>query len=180
MMLAMSKIDIGSFEQIRTGFTGNTQGTLVELAEKLEKIAIGPPEVSGVSVQLAKDGVRLDLESAALFDTGSAKLKKDSMKPLTKLLHEILKTEYFIDIEGHADDRNFFRREGDEIYTNWSLSGRRSSSVALYLINFGFNEKRLRVLGYASNRPKVKIKGKSGKELEKARAKNRRVSLLVH
>ena len=35
MLVSMSKIDKGSFEKIRVGFTGSTKGTLVELAGHL-------------------------------------------------------------------------------------------------------------------------------------------------
>ena len=38
MMLAMSKIDIGSFEKVKSGITGSTKGTLVELSNKLKKL----------------------------------------------------------------------------------------------------------------------------------------------
>lgn len=180
MMVGMSKIDIGSFEKIKTGITGSKDGTLVELAENLQIIADGPPEIGGVSVQLADDGVRLDLETAALFKTGSAVLKPGALDPLAGLLDEIKKTAYTIDIEGHADDQRLFRRDGDEIETNWSLSGRRASTVVFHMQEFGFDNSRLRIVGYASNKPKVDIVGKIGVALEKARAENRRVSLLVH
>ena len=180
MIVAMSKIDTGTFEKIKTGFTGKSEGTLVELADKLKKIAIGPPKVSGISVELAEDGVRLDLESAALFETGSAVLRRNALKPYFKILREVRKTKYFLDIEGHADDQPLFRRDGKEIETNWSLSGRRASTVVYQLTLLGFKQERLRIVGYASNKPKAEFKGKSGQALEKARAENRRVTILVH
>lgn len=179
MLLSMSKIEIGSFEQMKTGMTGSTKGTLVELADRLKVVAEKDPGVPGVKVRMAPDGVRLDLDTAALFDTGSAVLKKDALEPLAPLLKEVLKTSYTIDIEGHSDDRAFYRKNGGEVDTNWSLSGRRASSVTHHLLNFGFKEERVRIVGYASNKPKVPIAKKTGKELEAARAENRRVSLLV-
>lgn len=176
MILGMSKIEIGTFEKLKAGFTGDDSGTLVELARKLKTIA---SDQKGVTIELADDGVRLDFESAALFDTGKSFLKKGSLSPLEPMLKEILRTPYHLDIEGHSDDRAFFRREGDEVLTNWSLSGRRASSVVNYLIDFGFTQKRLRIIGYAATMPKAKIKGKIGDSLENARALNRRVSILV-
>ena len=55
----------------------------------------------------------------------------------------------------------------------------RAASVLNYILDLGIDEQRLRLVGYSSNRPKVKISGKEGDELEKARAENRRVSLLI-
>lgn len=179
MLLSMSKIEIGSFEQIRTGFTGSQKGTLVELAAKLTKIVKKDPGIPGVKVRLAKDGVRIDLDTAALFDTGSAVVKKDSLVPLMPLFKEIRATRYLIDVEGHTDDRKFFRKKGEEIETNWSLSGRRASSVIYHLLNFGFSSKKLRIVGYASTKPISPVNGKTEAQLEQARTENRRVSLLV-
>jgi chemotaxis protein MotB len=146
------------------------------LARDLAQAAKGQ---DGVSVRLADDGVRIDLQSAAFFDTASAVLKPQALDPLAPILARIRSTSYSIDVEGHSDDRDYYRRQGDEIETNWSLSGRRAASVVNYLKETGFNENRLRIVGYASNKPQVETKGLNDQQLEEARAKNRRVSLLV-
>lgn len=177
MLLSMSQLEVGNFEKMKVGFTGKKEGTLVALAEKLEKIAA---KKRGLSVSLGSDGVRVDMETVTLFDSGSAKLKPGSLDPLEPIFVEMKKTQYKIDIEGHTDDRGYYRKVGDDIDTNWSLSGRRSSSVVHYLIDFGFAESRLRIVGYASNRPKIPYDDKDGRALERARAENRRVSLLIH
>jgi chemotaxis protein MotB len=176
MIISMSKVEKGSFEQLRTGVTGSTEGTLVELATKLKTIAKDLPQVS---IRMAPDGVRVDLQSAALFDTASAALKSNALERIWPILAELKRTSYELDIEGHTDDRNLFEKEGDELETNWSLSGRRASSVVQFLLERGFESKRLRIVGYAANKPKVPIRNKQGDDLEQARAENRRVSILV-
>lgn len=175
MLISISKIETFSFEQIRTSFTGSTQGTLAELSKKLKRMS----SRRGVRISLDKDGLRLNLEVAALFKTASATLKKGALHKVDPLLREIKKTDYTIDVEGHTDDRNLFYVTKGDVETNWSLSGRRASTVVLYLLRRGFNKKRLRVVGYASNKPISSIANKSGRALAKARAHNRRVSLLV-
>lgn len=180
MLVSISKIEIGAFEKVATSFSGSTKGTLVELAGKLKLIVEKDPGVPGVKVSMADDGVRLDLDTAALFDTASAELKPNALNPIAPVLREILATGYVIDIEGHSDDRALYRKVGKEVETNWSLSGRRASSVTHHLLKFGFRPSRLRIVGYAANKPKVPIKGKKGALLEEARSENRRVSLLVH
>ena len=183
MMISMSKVDTGSFEQIRSSFTGSTKGTLVELATQLNDIIKGVPGVPGVQVHLAKDGVRLDLDTGLLFNTGSAKLRKNALIPLKPLLMKIKPTRYSIDVEGHTDDvplYRFFRVDKERhLETNWSLSGRRASSVIHHLLKSGFKPQRIRLVGYASNRPIVKVNNKKGRSLKKARAINRRVALLI-
>jgi chemotaxis protein MotB len=179
MLLTMSKIDIGSFEKIKSVMTGSTDNTLVELSTKLKKIIETAPGIPGASVELAKDGVRVDLDTGVLFAPGKAAIKREALDSIAPLLAEILTTKYLIDIEGHTDDVPFYRRTDDEVETNWSLSGKRASSVILHLRNYGFSAKRLRAVGYAHTRAVVDIKGKTGAELENARARNRRVSLLI-
>lgn len=179
MLLTMSKIDIGSFEKIKSVMTGRTDNTLVALTSSLKEIVEGTPGIPGASVHLAKDGVRVDLDTAVLFAPGSAVIKDDALTALRPLLDEIIKTEYQIDIEGHTDDVPYYRIEDGEIETNWSLSGKRAGSVILHLRSLGFSPHRLRAVGYAHTRPVVEFRGKSGADLENARARNRRVSLLI-
>lgn len=183
MLISMSKIDKGSFEKIRAGFTGSTKGTLVELAGKLQEIVEGQPGIPGVKVHLAEDGVRLDLDTGALFDSGSAKLKPNAIDPLMPLLQIIKNTSYTIDVEGHTDDApmyRIFKIDGvPNLENNWSLSGRRASSLLNVLLEDGFEGSRMRVVGYADTRPIESVKGKQDDELEAARGLNRRVSLLI-
>ena len=133
MLLSMSKVDIGSFEKVKTSFTGTTEGTLIALAQDLKEIVEGVPGVPGVEVEMADDGVRLNLDTGTLFATGSASLKPELLDPLEPLLATIDKTSYSIDVEGHTDDvplKRFFKVDDERILeTNWSLSGRRASSV---------------------------------------------------
>jgi chemotaxis protein MotB len=183
MLISMSKIDKGSFEKIRAGFTGSTKGTLVELATQLKEIIEGQPGIPGVKVHLAEDGVRLDLDTGALFDSGSARLKPNAIDPLMPILKIIKDTQYTIDVEGHTDDapmHRIFKIDGvPNIENNWSLSGRRASSVINVLLGEGFQGDRMRIVGYAETRPIQDYRGKEDAELEAARTLNRRVSLLI-
>ncbi|HIG40795.1 MAG: OmpA family protein [bacterium] len=179
MLLSMSNIEVGSFEKIKSVMTGKTENTLVELADSLQKIIEKAPGIPGATVQLAKDGVRLDLDTGVLFAMGKAQIRGEALDSIAPLLKEIRKTQYLIDVEGHSDDVPLYRRYDGEVETNWSLSGKRASSVILHLSSFGFSAERLRAVGYADTRSLVDVKGKSGIALEKARARNRRVSLLI-
>lgn len=183
MLLTMSKIDVGSFEKIKTTFSGSTEGTLIELAKELKEIVEGVPGVPGVKVEMAEDGVRLNLDSGTLFATGSASLKPETLQPLDPILDTLRSTDYTIDVEGHTDDVPLYRvvKNGDDkiVETNWSLSGLRASSVIHFLLDKDIPKKRLRLVGYGSTRPAKSFEGKEGEALEAARTENRRVSLLI-
>jgi len=179
MLLTMSKVDIGSFEKVKSVMTGSTENTLVELESSLKEIIEGTPGIPGATVRLAKDGVRVDLDTGVLFAPGSAIIKSEALESFAPLFKEIKATEYLIDIEGHSDDMPFYRYDEGEIESNWSLSGKRASSVILHLRSLHFSSRRLRAVGYAYTRPIIKVNGMNGVELENARARNRRVSLLI-
>ncbi|MEL7368997.1 MAG: OmpA family protein [Myxococcota bacterium] len=179
MLVSVSEVDTGSFEKVRSALQGSTENTLVELAEKLDVMVTTDPGIPGVLVTMANDGVRIDLDTAALFDSGSAVLKAGAVEPLIPLLTLVVQTDYRLDVEGHSDDQPFYRKKGAELDTNWSLSGRRASSVLHRLLEVGFAPERLRIVGYAETRPKVPVEGLDGEALDKARAENRRVSILI-
>lgn len=176
LILGMSKIEIGSFEKLKTGLSGETKGTLVELYSNLAVIA---KTEAGVKVELAPDGVRVDLDTTILFDTGSSILRTENLLALRPLLAEVLRTDYRLDVEGHTDDVPLHRIHGEERESNWSLSGRRASSLIHYLQEMGFPEDRMRIVGYGPTHPKISTLGVAGQQLEDARAQNRRVSLLI-
>jgi chemotaxis protein MotB len=179
MLLTMSKIDIGSFEKIKSVMTGTTENTLVELSSSLQEIIEGTPGIPGAEVQLARDGVRVDLDTGVLFATGSAVIRDEALESIAPLFSKIIDTDYLIDIEGHTDDVPLYKVIDGEVESNWSLSGKRASSVILHLRSLGFSSRRLRAVGYAYTRPVVDISGLSGEQLDNARARNRRVSLLI-
>ena len=55
MLLTMSKIDVGSFEKIKSAMTGSTDNTLVELSTKLKKIIETAPGIPGAQLHQADD-----------------------------------------------------------------------------------------------------------------------------
>lgn len=177
LMHSISKVDKGSFERLRTEFTGSSENSLVELAETLTDMT---KDMKEVSISFDKDGVRINMESAALFESSSAVLKSGALVQLKPIIEELKATSYTIDVEGHTDDQGLYRYRDKLLETNWSLSGLRASTVVHHLLEMGLQEDRLRIIGYASNHPAIPVTGKEGDELEKARAANRRVSLLVH
>lgn len=179
MLLSMSSIEVGSFEKVKSVMTGKTENTLVSLEKDLNEIINGIPGVPGASVQLDTDGVRVNLDTSLLFEPGEAIIDTEALKSVDIILREILPTEYHLDIEGHTDDVAYYRIIDGETLTNWTLSGKRASSMALHLRSMGFKADRIRIVGYADTRPVIDPKGKKGQELEEARARNRRVSLLI-
>ena len=85
LIVGISKVQKGSFEKIKSGFTGSTKGTLVELADEIKYMVEKDPGIPNVKVSLTNDGVLIDLKTAALFDSGESILKKESLTPCSLL-----------------------------------------------------------------------------------------------
>jgi chemotaxis protein MotB len=179
MLLSMSRIEVGSFEKVKQVMTGKTENTLISLHEELNALIKGDPGVPGANAQFDMDGVRLNLDTSVFFERGDSSIDPEALKSVDIVLKEILHTNYRIDIEGHTDDVAYYRIIDGEIITNWTLSGKRASSMALHMRLMGFPPERIRIIGYADTKPIVNPDGLHGKDLEKARSRNRRVSLLI-
>ena len=100
-----------------------------------------------VRLSMAEKGLVITFVAEVLFDSGKAKLKKDSFPILNKVV-DILKENVpgnDIGIEGHTDNEpiKFSRWK-----SNWELSAQRALSVLRYLEKEGIEPGRMSVIGY--------------------------------
>ena len=124
------------------------------------------------SVELMPDNaVKILLTSDLLFDTGSAVLKKRSIKLIKQLASILRKTPHIVEIVGHTDDVPIHTK----IFpSNWELSTARACAVARFLIEkMNISPERLRVTGFAEYRP-IRPNFSSAD-----RAANRRVEITI-
>jgi len=117
------------------------------------------------------EGVNLEMRDNVLFDPGSADLKAQGKRLLAGLVEVLADGQGRISVAGHTDDRPI---ANSRFPSNWELSTGRASAVSRFLIEQGLEAERLRAIGYASTRPLASNLTADG------RARNRRVSLIVH
>ncbi len=125
-----------------------------------------------VRLEMAEKGLVITFVAEVLFDSGKAKLRKESFPILDKVI-SILRSEVpdnDIGIEGHTDNEpiKFSRWK-----TNWELSTQRALGVLYYLEKNGINPLRLSAIGYGEYRSVASNSTKEGKQL------NRRVEIVV-
>ena len=86
-----------------------------------------------------------------------------------------------IRVEGHTDDLPLPKDETTKFANNWELSSARSLSMVQLLARItGFPASRFSALGYGEYRPEIDVKNKiSKKDIDKARAMNRRVEIYL-
>ena len=126
---------------------------------------------SGVEVMLRKDQLDIQLSEQILFASGEARLRNEASRALSPIA-EVFRTQpYDLTVEGHTDNIPIAT---EQFPSNWELSVSRASYVVRFLIGQGIEPERLRAVGYADTRPI----GDNATDV--GRAKNRRVTLIIH
>lgn len=134
------------------------------------------PDIKSNKITLTSDerGLVITLAADSFFETGSADLKieetRETLLRIGQFLSAAELTERRFRIEGHTDsgDTNPLKWP-----SNWELSTARSVVVLHYLTDFGADEKRFSVAGYADTRPFY------SNDTAEGRAYNRRVDIII-
>lgn len=112
----------------------------------------------------------LDISASSLFKTGEAALQPSSLAVLRPASMVLSKENLPVEVEGHTDDIPITTTP---FPSNWALSSARASSVVRMLIDNRVQEKRLAVVGLASNQPLLLT------DSPKHRAKKWRVTITI-
>jgi len=125
-----------------------------------------------VKVEMQDKGLVITFVSEVLFDSGKAKLRKDSFSKLDKVASVLNTTvaDLNVGIEGHTDNQPI-KRSGWK--SNWELSTARALSVLHYLSDKSVAEPRLAAIGYGEYKPVTSNETKEGRQ------KNRRVEIVI-
>lgn len=123
-----------------------------------------------IQLTITPHHIRIKMESLALFDSGSAELKKDILFFLDYLLGQLQPMSNRIIAEGHTDNIPIHSRQFE---SNWELSAARAFSVIYFFINKGIAPERLVAHGFGEFRPAY------ANDTEADRAKNRRIEISV-
>ncbi|MFO8052514.1 MAG: OmpA family protein [Candidatus Omnitrophota bacterium] len=146
--------------------------SLKHAREVLERRLATELEDQDVRLEMAEKGLVITFVAEVLFNSGKAKIKKDSKEMLEKVAR-ILKEEVpdnEIGVEGHTDNVPIKHSNWD---SNWELSAQRALSVLYYLESEGVSPKRLSARGYGPYKPVA------SNDTEKGRQLNRRVEIVV-
>jgi len=122
---------------------------------------------TGVDVQRQGDNIVLNMPSDVTFAVNQADIQSrfyPALDTVARTLNDYPQT--LVDVVGHAD------ATGPDDY-NQSLSERRASSVASYLVSRGVLRDRLFVAGRGESQPIA------SNDTEEGRARNRRVEVVV-
>ena len=125
-----------------------------------------------VRLTMADKGLVITFVAEVLFDSGKAKLRKESFPILDKVVKILRETVpgNRIGIEGHTDNEPIKRSRWK---SNWELSAQRALSVLHYLEKGGIASDRLSAIGYGEHQPIA------SNDLVEGRQLNRRVEIVI-
>ena len=152
------------------------KGRSLGLAKK-KAVSLFAPDIKSNKITVTSDerGLVISLAADNFFAEGSADLNieetRDSLLRLSDFFKDPeLKTRKFR-VEGHTDNTPV--AEDSKFVSNWELSAARSMNVLHYLADYGVNENRFSIAGYADTQPKFENNTPEG------RAYNRRVDIII-
>lgn len=145
---------------------GGTAGAIIgnQMDKQAKEIM---EEIPGVNVERVGEGIVVEFTNDILFGFDSFALTapaKENLDKLVIILNRYPDTD--IEIHGHTDS------QGAASY-NQTLSVRRASAVADYLITQGIGAPRLTIIGFGEEQPKYT------NETAQGRAQNRRVEFAI-
>jgi chemotaxis protein MotB len=156
------------------------KGKSLGLAVK-RAVSLFAPEVKTNKISITSDerGLVITLAADAFFRTASAELNINETRDTLLKISQFLADPELKDqegrprrfrIEGHTDTGD---TDPAQWPSNWELSAARAVNVLHYLTDFGADEERFSVAGYADTRPVFT------NDTAEGRAYNRRVDIII-
>lgn len=170
---SMGKNDEGDIElDEKSEYEAQALNESEKMAEEIEQIIENSGISEYVEVDFNSHYVLLTLNGAFLFDSGSAKIKEDSLSLMDKIGIIIEKySERLVEIEGHTDNVPI---SNSKFKNNNELSTARALAVLEYYIDKGINPIRLKSSGRGEYVPVADNSTTEG------RARNRRVEVKIY
>jgi chemotaxis protein MotB len=142
----------------------------------IKAVSLFAPDIRSNKITITSDerGIVITLASDSFFPPGSAELNIDETRDTLIRLSQFLASTDLAGrkfrIEGHTDNATV---NSTQWTSNWELSSARAINVLHYLADYGVDENRYSVAGYADTRPKFT------NDTEEGRAYNRRVDIII-
>ena len=152
------------------------KGKSLGLAKK-KAVSLFVPDIKSNKITITSDerGLVISLAADNFFAEGSADLNIEETRDSLLRLSDFFKAPELKNrrfrIEGHTDNTPV--AENSKFLSNWELSAARSMNVLHYLADYGVDESRFSVAGYADTQPKF------SNDTPEGRAYNRRVDIII-
>lgn len=142
-----------------------------QIASAIEAYLIKQGLQNRVALAITPRGLVVSLKEAGFFDSGSARLRPESLTTLQGIAETLCGYSNRFRIEGHTDSQPI---RSSEFRSNWELSTARATNVIHFLVDSaGFSPASLSAVGYGEFQPIA------ANDTQEQRARNRRVDIVV-
>lgn len=184
LLYTVSDVNQEKFEQVKSAISGEMlkkkeEKPFEKVKEELEAVIKDNKLEKSVTVETNPLGVKVELASSSLYESGSAIIKNDMQGVLAKVsmaIQQIDLSNFEIEVEGHTDD---IPMQSARYESNWELSSHRATNVVKLLIKSGIKPSTVKASGFADSRPLVPNRDANGISIPENQEKNRRVSIYV-
>jgi chemotaxis protein MotB len=142
---------------------GRLRGTYDGLVSDLE----AELQAGQIQIERLREGLRLNLSDAILFDSGSATLKPGGREVLARVATRLNELPDRVEVQGHTDDVPISR----PFASNWELAGARATGVVRWLESRGVDPTRLSGVSFGEHHPVAP------NDTAEGRARNRRIEI---
>ena len=154
------------------------ESPLEEAKAKFDQLVIERNLQGEMSASLSPYGLKIELSSNSLFNSGSADVKssvQSSLTDLSGIIQGLGESDYIVEVEGHTDNVPISTAK---FPSNWELSSLRAVNVAKLFEAVGVKKSQLSAIAYSDTRPKQPNFDSDGVPIPENQAMNRRV--VVH
>jgi len=154
------------------------ESPLEEAKAKFDELVLEKNLQGEMSASLSPYGLKIELSSNSLFNSGSADVKgsmQSSLTDLSAIIQGLGEEDYIVEVEGHTDNVPISTAK---FPSNWELSSLRAVNVAKLFEVMGVKKNQLSAIAYADTRPKQPNLDSNGIAIPENQATNRRV--VVH
>lgn len=165
--------ETSSSTETMTAPTSSSEQILNGVVIRIRSILEKTPELKKASgVRVEREGVLYDVQSAALFEPGSATLGPGAARVLDSVILVLKEYPLNLVVRGHTDSNPV---ASGRYPSNWELSAARAANALAYIIEVGgIPVNRVKAVGYAHTRPKAPNSTVEG------RLENQRVDFYFH
>lgn len=130
-----------------------------------------------LAIKLGDNGLKVELPGELLFASASTDIEQESVVLLEQIADKMKAfslMNYQVEIEGHTDDEPIHT---NRFPSNWELSSGRAITVLKIFMDRGFEQNKLKAIGYAETRPNVPNRDLQGRAIKENQSMNRRVEI---
>jgi chemotaxis protein MotB len=185
LLFSMSEINQEKFEEVAAAINKNVvkkeqKLPFQEMKQQLDSLIIEKELEKDVKVELDPLGIKIELSSASLYESGSAVIK-EGMKPalgeVVQSIQQLTVKNYLVEVEGHTDDNPIGKQSRYD--SNWELSAHRATNVVRFFAALGLDPGKMKASGFGESRPVKPNRDDYGKPIAENQSANRRVVVYI-